>query len=392
MSGQTVFSTPLLKTPFQDIRILTRGVRTMKLSSLVLALGAFFSIGPFVYGDVAYTVADLGTFGARDVNNKGQVVGYSYVSGAGWHVFLSSAGTTTDLGILTGAFSQAGSINDSGVIAGWGDTLGQNHEFAFTYDGGTVTPINVSGANYSYAYDINNSGLVVGKADLSGSQSVGFLYEDGSVTKFDTFGWTSSTAASVNNQGKIVGYSSDADSNQHVFLYDKGNVTYLESLSGTNCYPECINDNSLVVGYTYAPAYASCIAFLYDNGTVTQLGVLQEGDKYIKANFINNLDQIVGESSASLTGTGHAFIYENDSMTDLNNLIDVDSGWVLTSASSINDYGQIVGNGLLNGVYHAYLLTPVPEPSALALIGIAGIISFVTRRSFRRRAVGAKGV
>jgi hypothetical protein len=32
----------------------------------------------------------------------------------------------------------------------------------------------------------------------------------------------------------------------------------------------------------------------------------------------------------------------------------------LTDAAAINDAGQIAGQGLINGEYHAYLLTPIP--------------------------------
>ena len=34
------------------------------------------------------------------------------------------------------------------------------------------------------------------------------------------------------------------------------------------------------------------------------------------------------------------------------------SGWVLTEATGINSKGQIVGNGKLNGVFLAFVLTP----------------------------------
>ena len=54
---------------------------------------------------VQYVVTDLGTFGERyytpnDINNSGQVVGYSslYTGGGDWHGFLYSDGGMTDLG------------------------------------------------------------------------------------------------------------------------------------------------------------------------------------------------------------------------------------------------------------------------------------------------------
>jgi probable HAF family extracellular repeat protein len=45
-------------------------------------------------------------------------------------------------------------------------------------------------------------------------------------------------------------------------------------------------------------------------------------------------------------------------MLDLNNLIPANSGWLLQIANAINDQGQIVGQGTLNGQTEAFLLTP----------------------------------
>ena len=46
-------------------------------------------------------------------------------------------------------------------------------------------------------------------------------------------------------------------------------------------------------------------------------------------------------------------------MWDLNSLLPAGSTAVLKSASSINDAGQIVGTGIVNGVEQAFILTPV---------------------------------
>jgi probable HAF family extracellular repeat protein len=45
-------------------------------------------------------------------------------------------------------------------------------------------------------------------------------------------------------------------------------------------------------------------------------------------------------------------------MVDLNTLIDPTLGWVLTTAAAVNDAGQIVGSGVINGQSHAFLMTP----------------------------------
>ncbi len=45
-------------------------------------------------------------------------------------------------------------------------------------------------------------------------------------------------------------------------------------------------------------------------------------------------------------------------MRDLNTLVRGNSKWVLSSATDINVWGQIVGQGMLNGKPHGFLLTP----------------------------------
>lgn len=63
---------------------------------------------------------------------------------------------------------------------------------------------------------------------------------------------------------------------------------------------------------------------------------------------------------------------ENDAISNLNVEIPTSAGWVLLEVQDINDSGQIVDDGLIEGVNQAFLLTPVavPEPSLLLPLGI----------------------
>lgn len=83
---------------------------------------------------------------------------------------------------------------------------------------------------------------------------------------------------------------------------------------------------------------------------------------------------------------GRAMLSDGKTTVDLNTLIAPGSGFRLTSATSINDLGQIAGFavGPGDGQYHAYLLTPTPEPGALAValaaFGYLGLASRVGKR------------
>jgi probable HAF family extracellular repeat protein len=76
-----------------------------------------------------YSTTDLGTLDggdfslATDINDRGQVAGWSSTTGFAYHAFLWEDGKMTDLGTLvSGGPSGASSINDRGQIVGAGYT------------------------------------------------------------------------------------------------------------------------------------------------------------------------------------------------------------------------------------------------------------------------------
>jgi probable HAF family extracellular repeat protein len=124
-----------------------------------------------------------------------------------------------------------------------------------------------------------------------------------------------------------------------------------------------INDSGQVVGEAQIAGNTAYHAFIYSRGKMYNLGILP-GSSSTLPFAINNLGQIVG--NAQIPGNNiatHAFLYSGGKIYDLNNLLVRGSGWMLASATGINDRGEIVGYGfgpLPNGP-HAFLLTPV-EP------------------------------
>jgi probable HAF family extracellular repeat protein len=125
-----------------------------------------------------------------------------------------------------------------------------------------------------------------------------------------------------------------------------------------------INNSGQVVGNSRFASGGH--AFLYSGGTMIDLGALPGGTDS-DALGINNSGQVVGEAyTASLVL--RAFLYSGGTMTDLNNLVALPGGAYLTSATGINDLGQIAANGSNN---HAYLLTPVSLPSGNSSLSVS---------------------
>lgn len=135
-------------------------------------------------------------------------------------------------------------------------------------------------------------------------------------------------------------------------------MTDLGTLGGVQSGANAINNAGQIVGYASPPA-SSEHAFLYSGGKMTDLGVFFD---FSVANAINSSGVVVGEGDVLLSNgntADHAFVYDGGKLQDLNTLIPANSGWVLSSATSINDKGQIVcdaDNG--TGSLHAFLLNP----------------------------------
>jgi len=326
-----------------------------------------------------YTVTDLGAIpdntdsGAFAINNSAQVVGELYNRfPAPTMAFLYENGTMTELGVVPGGEnSSANGINETAQIVGRSYVTDLGSHRAFLYENGTMTNLgtlpNPGPFGSSEAYDINDSGQVVGYSNtMEGStdglaRARGFVYEGGSMIDLGTLGITNggSRARAINNSGQIVG-EVESPSNT-AFLYENGTMTDLgKRIGALSSIAMDINDSGQIVGGMRSSSdQREAHAFLYDtDGSATDLGTLP-GRNHSVAKAINSSGQVVGLSSLDQSESFAPFLYSGGAMTNLNDLILADSGWVLIDATDINDSGMIVGWGINpNGDQRAFLLTP----------------------------------
>jgi probable HAF family extracellular repeat protein len=197
---------------------------------------------PFVLGSFIWEkekgMRSVGSFGgtctrAYALNNRGQVVGYSFVTGDKFErAFLSEHGSIEDLGGSLGShYTGAFAVNDAGQAVGFGYLKGDTFFHATLWRRvGQITDLGTIGTDpCSSASDINANGQVVGDSIslsncLTNEESTrAFLWEDGAIFDLNTLIPPGSALYlvhpdTINDHGEIAGTGVDASGNEHAFL------------------------------------------------------------------------------------------------------------------------------------------------------------------------------
>jgi probable HAF family extracellular repeat protein len=343
-----------------------------------------------------YTITDLGSRYVTGLNDSGQVVGKNGANSPTGAPFLYQNGTFTDLSGKIGASAWITGINNTGQIVGSTPIPGVNNVIAIESDSaaggsygfvlssnGQLSSVPPSaGESFARVVAINNNGdtLVQSGSHVS-------LNQNGKITDLSVLTQGQALLTGLSDAGHVIGFGPSA------FVYQNGTITNLGSLGGGSTQTEVwgVNAAGQVVGSSStSPTNPgdTIHAFLYQNGKMADLGTL--GGSRSWGWGLNSHGQVVGMSDY-LEGSSniptHAFLYKNGTMFDLNALVPTGSGWILEYAKAINAQGQIIGGGTgPDGQSHVFLLTPaVPEPSTLTFFGLAATVLGV-RQARRRQA------
>ena len=344
-----------------------------------------------------YSVVDLGNLGgtqmtAWSVNNSGVVTGFGTTAAGGTSGFLYDTGVLYGIGV-GGLDTKAYGVNANGKAVVNANTNG------YVYDNGALQQLPGLGGTTVTATAINDSGQVVGMATTGSGAARAFLFSLANMQNLGVLaGGNWSAAYGVNGAGVVAGYGDTAGGAFHGFVWTAGGgMADIGTLGGANSYAMNVNSGGVVTGHAQTSS-GYLHAFVKAGGGLQDLGTLGGGNSY--AYGINGAGNVVGYSNT--VGGDHAFVYAGGRLWDLNSSLTGGGGWTLTNAYGVNDVGQIVGSGLYQGAEHAFLLNPasvvtgpgsgggspasgVPEPDSFVLTGGAlCVVSILLRKRIPR--------
>lgn len=322
--------------------------------------------------------------GAYGINNQGTVVGYSVAADSlDKQPFIYQNGQMQPaLGEPAMASLKATMITDKGVIAGYVyQPRAQDGGGAFVIKDGAYQRISSGGGT---ANGMNSDGKLVANTtqqsfnpDAQPGESpfvytrYCFVYQDGTITNL-TEAIGARYALGINLAGDVVGTMPDGAG----FLYAGGKVSTLPVLpSDTQNMPLAINDSREIVGasasmaqaplpldpkngglYSDGPAWH---AYAIRNGVIRQLGT-QLNLTTSMAFAINNNGVALGQGYRG--GQLVTFLSRRDGAeVEVSNLPELAAAGITRVAFyGLNEAGQLVGTGVVNGKLRAILLTPKP--------------------------------
>ena len=328
----------------------------------------------------ALSFTDLGSVEAVAVNNNGMVAGHDGTWG-----FIWSAGVIDNFGYRLTDSSNVVDINDNGTVVGEETGSMQKN---YTYNAATgllfsnvdmrVTGINNNGTYVGYNHSAGTSSMV----DANGNETV--------MAGIDR-------AYGINDSDQVVGYIWDGpgpDGWQRGVVYDHGQVTVLGALGDDPdmSFGEVINNSGDVIGTSWTQDWGNMTSYFWAAGSdpdalmeIPNFAGNSDGQTYLYG--MNDQGLLAGKSHDGDIFNWQGILYDGEDLINLNDLIELEDGWVITNVNDINNNGMLVGtmeNSL--GDEHGFVMevNAVPVPGAVWLLG-SGFIGLIGYKKNKKR-------
>lgn len=311
---------------------------------------------------------------ANDLNFSAQVVGRAYTDDGASHAFITRA-DAAGLRDFAPEFieGEAFGINDDGRVAGSGYRTPSDVWHAFVTGPGGRKVVDVNAINglkrNAFAFGINKSGQVVGWAEKAEGDdaysSLAYVTEAGG-KRLRFLGELEpgygSDGHAINDAGCVVGGASTRLRTQLAFIWCPGDsqLTEIAGFEASGTLARAINNKKQVVGLSATGGLHHAFITLDGATQMRDLGTLS-GSTQSDAYDVNDAGEVVGSAYTLAPHVDpRAFVSgpNGGALRDLNSLVTMKPGVILTSATGINEKGQILASDARG--YH-YLLTPAVQ-------------------------------
>jgi uncharacterized membrane protein len=350
-------------------------VRTLSLLVIIIASATLSAQG--VRFEVIDLTAQYGlspSAGLVDINASGTMVG-----GDQGQAIMIENGKLSVLERPKGAIDYfASAINDDGVILGRARFSAPEPQKSVIWVNGKAIMPNLTPAVGNLSYGplnaLNNLGTFAG-TDHSGPSPI--LWSEGKgVSYLPHPPGSVGGVSSINDAGVSVGVLRIGD--LRASKWTNGIYSDLHPAGYISSRAEGIAANGDVGGYvTTSNAFHG--GFWRYGTEFVDIGTFTSTD-YTWFSDLNSHEQMVGQ--ATLNGQFAAYFWEKGELHNLADLVDPGLNISFGNATAIDELGNIIASGTLNGlVGRKMLLRPVPEPSTFLGISVCvGVFAVLRRR------------